>query len=67
MLFSMLGVDSRTSPKARVGFGEKYTFSDWHAAGRTKLVHFDSKNQKIDFSPDGEDFKSIIAAMTIIR
>ena len=66
MLFSMLGVDSRTSPKARVGFGEKYTTSAWHAAGRTKLLHFDSKRPKFDFSFESEDFESIIAAVAII-
>ena len=60
MLFSMLGVDSRSSPKARVGFGEKYTFSDWHAAGRTKLVHFDSKKQKFDFLSESKDFELIL-------
>ena len=58
--------NSRTLPKARVGFGEKYTTSAWHAAGRTKLVHFDSKKQKIDFSSESEDFELIIAAVTII-
>ena len=43
---------SRSSPKARKGFGEKYTFLAWHTAGRTKLVHFDPKKQKIDFSSE---------------
>ena len=66
MLFSMLGVDSRTSPKARVGFGEKYTTSAWHAAGRTKSVHFDSEKEKFDFLSESEDFELIIAAVTII-
>ena len=66
MLFSMLGVDSRTSPKARVGFGEKYTTSDWHPPGRTKLVHFDSKRPKFDFSFESEDFELIIASVAII-
>ena len=66
MLFSMLGVDSRTSPKARVGFGEKYATSAWHAAGRTKLLHFDSKKTKFDFSVESEDFELIIASVAII-
>ena len=57
---------SRLSPKARKGFGEKYTFSAWHAAGRTKLVHFDSKKPKFDFSSESEDFELIIAAVTIL-
>ena len=65
MLFSMLGVDSRTSPKARVGFADKYTFSAWHAAGRTKLVHFGSKKPKFDFSFESEDFELIIASVAI--
>ena len=67
MLFSMLGVDSRTSPKARVGFGEKYTTSDWHRPGRTKLVHFASKRPKFDFSSESEDFELVFESVAFIR
>ena len=67
MLFSMLGVDSRTSPKARVGFGEKCTSSAWHVAGRTKLLHFDSKKPKFDFSSESEDFELVLESVAFIR
>ena len=60
-------VDSRTSPKARVGFGEKYTTSDWHPPGRTKLIHFGSKKPKFDFSSESEDFELVFESVAFMR